>query len=107
MKNIKVRSKDELTKFAELKKKDDFATAIPTCGKIEVEEKVGKETVKSEFPVQVKPVLLLLAHMHGLLKEYDLDNEVIRKEMEIILRNIPAYLDIAIMITMFLNQEAK
>jgi len=45
--------------------------------------------------------------MHGLLKEYDLDNETIREEMEIILRNIPAYLDIVIMITMWLNAEHK
>jgi len=25
--------------------------------------------------IQVKPVLLLLAHMHGMLAEYGLDNE--------------------------------
>ena len=96
-----------MAKLAKLKALPDFSAAIPNTHLIPIETKKGKETIKSEFTVQIKPVLLLLAHMYGLLKENDLDNEQTRRELEVILRKIPAYLDIVIMITMWLNAEHK
>jgi hypothetical protein len=51
---------------------------------------------------------MLMAHMNGYLdKYYDLNDPKVQKDLETILRNIPSYLDIMIMITMFLAQQRK
>lgn len=51
---------------------------------------------------------MLMAHMHGYLdKYYDVNDPKVQKELETILRNIPSYLDIMVMTTMWLLNERK
>jgi hypothetical protein len=46
--------------------------------------------------------------MNGILNQvFDLNDENIQKDLEIILRHIPSYLDIAMMNTMVLVGESK
>jgi hypothetical protein len=61
-----------------------------------------------EMAVQIKPICMLMAHMHGYLeKYYDMNDPKVQKELETILRKIPSYLDIMIMTTMWLVNERK
>ena len=61
------------------------------------------ENQEKQLEIQVKPIFVLQAHMHGFLeKYYDLNDPNVQKDLETILRNIPSYLDILIMSTMFL-----
>lgn len=56
-----------------------------------------------EIEIQEKPVCLLLSHLYGFMDEYyDPADSKVQKDLEAILRAIPSYLDIMIMITMFL-----
>jgi len=57
---IKVRSKDELAKLKALKANADFACALPGVSTIQTEDDGKTE----DFAVQVKPVLMLMAHMY-------------------------------------------
>ena len=46
---------------------------------------------------------ILLAYMHGLLDKLDINNDInLQKDLEKILRTMPLYLDIMLMITMYL-----
>ena len=66
------------------------------------------EDPEKQLEIQVKPIFLLQAHMHGYLeKYYDVNDPKVQKDLETILRNIPSYLDILIMTTMHLVQLRK
>lgn len=55
-------------------------------------EEVAKDYIKPN--VQVKPVCLLVGYMYNLLKDEDLQNENIKKDLEAILKAFPSYMDI-------------
>ena len=57
--------------------------------------------------MNVKPIMLLMAHMNGLRSEYGLDIQSVEKDMEMILRYIPSYLDIMMAVCRALVNEQK
>jgi hypothetical protein len=77
---------------------------------VDVIDKMCKlpEAMKEGVQVQTKAICMLMAHMGGYLdKHYNLDDPKVQKDLETILRNIPSYIDIMIMITMYLVMERK
>jgi hypothetical protein len=93
---IKVNNKEEYENLMEMRKENiEWEKAYPT----KTSEHVPK--------IQLKPILLLLGHMHGCLANYDLIGEQNLKDLEMILRAVPHYLDIMLMITMWLLQAGK
>lgn len=85
---MKVKSQDELAILKRIRAFDQVKEAIP------------KSTEKRQ--IQVKPICLLVGHMHDILNDDDLSNEGIRKDLENILRTIPSYFDIMLGQTMVL-----
>ena len=69
-------------------------------------EEEGEEVL--DFTIQEKPVVLILAYMYGLMDKYfDMSDQRNQKDLETILRAIPSYLDIMIMVTMYLTNAHK
>jgi len=77
---MKVKSDAELQMLKRIRSNEAVKEAIP------------KATEKRH--VQVKPICLLVGYMHDLLSDEDLQNEGIKKDLELILRTIPSYFDI-------------
>lgn len=68
----------------------------------------NQKDMTEEMEVQIKPLCMLMAHMHGYLdKYYDVNDPQVQKDMETILRNIPSYIDIMMMTTMWLINQRK
>jgi len=82
-KNMKVRSKKELESMKKLKELPEIKAAIPR------EKYEGKD-------INIKPICLLMAYMLDIREEYGLTDEETEKELEIILRALPSYIDILI-----------
>ena len=67
----------------------------------EMQNVIPEKPEDSEYEIQEKPICLLIAHMHGLLKDYGLDKDPqVAKDLELILRCIPSYLDIVLQTSM-------
>ena len=72
----------------------------------EVKEAIPKNKLE-ERDINIKPVCLLMAYMLGVLEPYGLTGEETEKELEIILRAVPNYLDIIIQATVALSTLFK
>lgn len=83
-----------------LKQLDEVKASIPQVKSV----MVGDE----EVAIQVKPVCLLMAYMLDNVDDYfDSEEAEFQKDLEKILRAIPSYLDILIMITIALANQFK
>ena len=105
LEGVKVRSVDELKKLKELKERPEVNSIIP---KSSIELKNEKEEVEEVRKIQVKPICLLMAYMHGVLDQhFDMNDQNTRRDLETILRAIPSYLDILLVLGMFLSTQFR
>lgn len=91
-----VRNQDEFNVLKRIKAEEHVKDVIP---------KQGKNDKKPQ--VQVKPIVLLMGYMYNLLTEEDMKDEGLKKDLEVILRAIPSYIDIMLTQTMMLSQMFK
>ena len=80
---LKVRSKKELEIMKQIRQLPEIQQAIP------------KEKYEGQ-DIQIKPICLLMAYMLDIREQYGLTDEETERELEIILRAVPSYLDILI-----------
>jgi hypothetical protein len=100
LEKVKVRSKAELQRLSKLKNLPLMQQSLPPLQTVSYDEK--------EKQIQVKPVLLLLAYMYDILDEhFDREDPLLQRDLEVILRSIPSYLDILVMLTIYLAQQFK
>lgn len=93
-KDMRVRSKEELAVLNRIKNHADVKDSIP-------KQKEGKPVVN------VKPICLLMGYMHNLFTQEEQNDELIQKDLEVILRAVPSYIDIMLSQTMMLSQAFK
>ena len=72
----------------------------------EIAEAIPK-TKFEEVDIQIKPIVLLMAYMLDIRKENGLTGEETEKELEIILRAVPSYLDVLIEVSVGLSTLFK
>jgi hypothetical protein len=98
--NIKVKSKQELQTLMQLKSRPEIKEALPSVSTVKF--------LDQEKQIQVKPLCILMAHMLDIIDDhFDPNDPEFQKELETILRVVPSYLDIMIMIVIFLSQQFK
>lgn len=87
---MRVKSKDEYEVLKRIKTIEEVKEAIP-------KQRAGAPEI------QVKPICLLMAHMHNLLNDDEKKIESLNVDLENILRAIPSYMDIMLSQTMMLS----
>jgi translocation protein SEC63 len=86
-KKMKVRGKNELETLTRIKNHPEVKESIP-------KQKEGKP------PVNVKPICLLMGYMYDLFTPEEQKDEELQKDLELILRAVPSYIDIMLFQTM-------
>ena len=84
---MRVRSEAEFNMLKRIRQLDIVKEALP---KQPSKNKQGQEPPQ----IQVKPICLLVAYMHGILTEAESENEGLKKDLDAILRAIPSFMDI-------------
>ena len=84
------------------KKVTHFQLATP-----KIKDVLSPETQEFYNQVQIKPIMLLVAYCYGYLEKFNSDKEQFEKDMELILRSIPHYIDLSIIVAMGLSQMHK
>mmetsp|Transcript_11126 Transcript_11126/g.18672 ORF Transcript_11126/g.18672 Transcript_11126/m.18672 type:complete len:131 (+) Transcript_11126:774-1166(+) len=109
LRKLKVRSKKEFELLMKLKALPEIKETIPQLKKIkypdinQIKKSKEEKDLFLESSIQIKPVCLLMAHMYDILDQhFDPNDAEIQKDLETILRNIPSYIDIMIMLTIHL-----
>ena len=92
---MRVKSQEELKVLQRIRSNDVVKEALP---KQQQNKKNGEEDSK----VQVKPICLLVGYMNGLLTDEDNKMKGLKKDLELILKSIPSYMDIMLTQTMML-----
>lgn len=99
--HIKPIDESDHQKIKQILSMPELEGVIPKKPKKESEDEI-------EFDIQEKPVVLILAYMYGLMDKYfDMSDPNTQRDLETILRAIPSYLDIMIMVTMYLTNAFK
>lgn len=85
---MRVKSEMELNVLKKLKSNDVVKEALPKVAP-------KKDKNAPELPnIQVKPICLLVGYMNNLLTDEELANEGLKRDLELILKSIPSYMDI-------------
>lgn len=98
---MRVKNEVELKVLQRIRQNDVVKEALPKVPT--KKDKNGQEPPQ----IQVKPICLLVGYMNGLLNDSDYENEGLKKDLELILRSIPSYMDIMLTQTMMLSQLFK
>lgn len=98
---MRVKSEAELKVLQRIRSNDVVKEALPK----QTPQK-GKQS-QEESKVQVKPICLLVGYMNGLLTDDDYKMESLKKDLEVIMKSIPSYMDIMLTQTMMLAQLFK
>ena len=99
---MRVKSELELKVLQRVRGNEAVKEALP-----KVPAKKDAKDNKEQPNIQVKPICLLVGYMNNLLTDEELANEGLKKDLEVILRSIPSYMDIMLTQTMMLSQLFK